>query len=53
MGLPICRRIVERHHGSLQVYSEPGVGTMFTVILPLPPQDHTPDLAPPHLHTPV
>lgn len=35
IGLSICRRIVERHHGSIAVNSEPGVGSMFIISLPL------------------
>ena len=35
IGLSICRRIAERHGGSIAVASEPGEGTMFTVTLPL------------------
>lgn len=35
IGLSICRRIVEYHHGVIQVKSEPGRGATFTVKLPL------------------
>lgn len=35
LGLAICRTIVERFHGRIEVDSEEGVGTCFTVILPL------------------
>lgn len=35
MGLAICRRIVDRHNGSIRAESEPGVGSVFTVLLPL------------------
>lgn len=39
MGLLITRQIVDRHHGRIDVRSEPGRGTTFTVRLPvrLPP----------------
>ncbi len=34
MGLAICRRIVERHHGSITARSEPGLGATFIITLP-------------------
>lgn len=34
LGLSIARKIVEAHHGTIQVTSEPDVGSTFTVILP-------------------
>ena len=34
LGLSISRDIVERHHGTLTVTSEPQSGTVFTVRLP-------------------
>ena len=35
MGLAICRKIVERHGGSITARSTPGQGTTFIVVLPL------------------
>ncbi|HET6569329.1 MAG TPA: GAF domain-containing protein [Rhodothermales bacterium] len=34
VGLAICKRIVERHNGSIDVDSSPGEGTTFTITLP-------------------
>ena len=35
LGLSVSRRLVEEHHGSLLYVSRPGVGTRFSVYLPL------------------
>ena len=37
LGLPFCRRAIEDHGGTITVDSEEGVGTLFTVKLPLEP----------------
>jgi signal transduction histidine kinase len=37
LGLSICYKIVENHGGKLEVQSKPGVGTRFTVVLPVTP----------------
>lgn len=35
IGLAVCRRIVERHHGTITARSTPGEGATFVVTLPL------------------
>ena len=35
IGLAICKRITERHHGSIRAKSEVGKGATFTVTLPI------------------
>lgn len=37
LGLPTTRKIVEAHGGRIDVESEPGKGTKFTLRLPVPP----------------
>jgi two-component system sensor histidine kinase/response regulator len=34
LGLPIAKKIIEAHHGSIKVVSEPGKGSTFCVLLP-------------------
>lgn len=35
VGLSICHKIIERHHGQIKVESEPGKGSRFIVTLPI------------------
>ena len=37
LGLPICKRIIEAHGGSISVESTVGKGTTFTLKLPIQP----------------
>jgi len=38
LGLPICKRIVEAHRGHISVQSMAGLGTTFTVTIPIEPK---------------
>ncbi|MBE7531105.1 MAG: PAS domain S-box protein [Chloroflexi bacterium] len=39
IGLTLCRRIVERHYGSITAHSQPGAGATFIITLPLKQPD--------------
>jgi signal transduction histidine kinase len=39
LGLSVCRQIIEQHHGRIRVESVVGKGSVFTVKLPLKPDD--------------
>jgi light-regulated signal transduction histidine kinase (bacteriophytochrome) len=41
MGLAICKKIAERHGGSISVTSTPGEGSQFMVLLPTTPPSPT------------
>jgi len=34
LGLAVCKSVIEQHEGSIHVASEPGKGTIFTIVLP-------------------
>ncbi|MBO6574118.1 MAG: PAS domain-containing protein [Rhodothermales bacterium] len=34
MGLAICQRVAQIHHGELEIDSEPGTGSRFTLVIP-------------------
>jgi signal transduction histidine kinase len=46
LGLSICYQIVRDHQGEIRVDSEPGLGSTFTVILPMQLDEQAPRGAP-------
>jgi PAS domain S-box-containing protein len=44
VGLAVCRRILDRHHGNITAQSEPGKGATFIVTLPV--KQATPEVSP-------
>ena len=34
IGLSICKKIIDRHHGSIKAEGKPGIGATFTITLP-------------------
>lgn len=40
LGLILCREMIERHGGTIQVMSEPGQGSRFRFTLPMAPDTH-------------
>ena len=55
IGLALCRKIADRHGGTIDAHSEPGIGSTFTVNLPVHqrgiPRGQTVDLSD-HSHAP-
>ncbi|GAA4336907.1 ATP-binding protein [Flaviaesturariibacter amylovorans] len=47
VGLALCKKIVDYHHGAITVESTPGRGTRFHVFLPLPSLGPVPSLQAP------
>ena len=39
LGLAVCKKIIQEHHGTIDVESAPGRGTTFCLTLPLQAQD--------------
>ncbi|BAY15489.1 two-component sensor histidine kinase [Anabaenopsis circularis NIES-21] len=35
LGMPICRKIIEKHNGKIECFSEPGQGTTFCIQIPI------------------
>jgi signal transduction histidine kinase/CheY-like chemotaxis protein len=52
LGLALTRRLAEAHHGRVDLWSEPGQGSRFTLVLPSASTTAAPDAAPDAAATP-
>jgi signal transduction histidine kinase len=43
LGLSIAHRIIDQHHGKIEVESKPGKGTLFTISLPISSEEEDAD----------
>ena len=39
IGLAICKKVAEKHHGYIHAISQPGQGSLFVLTLPVNPQE--------------
>ncbi len=46
IGLAVCKKIVEKHEGTIKIESKPGIGTKFIISLPIKHniQENNPDI---------
>lgn len=45
VGLAICKKLIEQHHGRIKVKSKPNAGSVFTVLFPVTQEEPVADLA--------
>ena len=43
IGLAVCKKIIEKHHGHISVNSKPGMGSEFIISLPLSQENYSTD----------
>jgi len=41
IGLAVCKKIIEKHHGHISVNSKPGIGSEFIISLPLSQENYS------------